>query len=410
VNLNNYYSILNKVILLLFGLFPILPNKLKGIPVILLVINSIIGIFLTNKKNIKIFKREKILPFIIMSSLYLFYLFTYFYTNNTSYFVKKLETSLSLIIIPLSFYLNDDLITKRNITFFKKIYSIGISAFSIIFLSYIFIYKNDRYPKGIYDVNFIRTSINHIPLIETHPIYASVFLGIGILVLISIFKAIKPYLFITSFILLLLSISILSSKMVIISLLIILLVFLSIKVSNIRNKLLSILLVLVISVISIIYIPNLNYRFNELFKQTTYQEINKSNSSSIRNGINSCTLKLIKKSWLFGYGIGDVQNELNNCFESKSLILLQKQYNAHNQYLSIWLGTGILGLLAFLYMLIYNFKLAKENNDLLFLSILIFFSINLLTENLLERQSGVILFAFLINFFGLYNLKKEAFN
>lgn len=404
MNLNNYYINLNKVILLLFGLFPILPNKLKGLPVILLIINSILSLYIKKQKNTKLFNKNRVLPFFIMSSLFLFYLLTYFYTENISYFGKKLEIGLSLIIIPLAFYLNDDLINKKSILFFKKIYLFGITFFSIIFLSFIFIYKNERYPKGILDVNFIRTSVNHIPFIETHPIYVSVFLGIGILILISMIKVFRLSLLIPILILLVLSISILSSKMVIISLLIISLLF--ILVSNFRYKLLSILLVLLISVISIIYIPNLNYRFNELFKQTTYQEINKYNSSSIRNGINSCTLKLIKKSWLLGYGIGDVQNELNNCYESKSPILLQKQYNSHNQYLSIWLGTGIFGLLAFLYMLIYNFKLAIKNNDLLFISILIFFSINLLTENLLERQSGVILFAFLINFFGYYNIKK----
>lgn len=405
MNFYQKYESFNKSILLLFGLFPILPNSIKGLPVIMLLLSGLIDYFINTRKKDRLHKRKTHL-FIVMSSLYFFYLMTYFYSENTNYFGKKLEIGLSLITIPLSFYLINSILTKSALLFFKKAYVFGVSFFSIIFLSHVFIYKNDRYPKGVFDVNFIRSSINELPIINTHPIYASIFFGIGILFLLSLFKKIKRPVFIPIFILLTLSISILSSKMVIISLLIIIMIYLFVSITNIKYRLLSISLVLLISFLSIIYVPNLNYRFNELFKSTTYQNIDKYNSTSIRNEINLCSFELLKKSWQFGYGIGDVQDELNNCYALKSDILLQKQYNTHNQYLSIWLGTGILGLISFLYMLFFNFKLAIKHNDILFLSILIFFSINLLTENLLERQSGVILFAFLINFLGFYHIKK----
>jgi len=51
--------------------------------------------------------------------------------------------------------------------------------------------------------------------------------------------------------------------------------------------------------------------------------------------------------------------------------------------------------------------MAWQTSDLLFLSLLILFVINLFTENILERQTGIILFLFLINFFGFITLKEK---
>ncbi len=392
---------LKNLILILFGLFPILPNKFKGLPVILLILYSFIQ-FLKNKEGYV----KRIKPFLIMSSLYLFYILTFIYSNNTIYFGKKLETGLSLLIIPLSFLFHNEFINKKSADFFKKIYLFGVTVFTVILYLFLFIYQNDRYPNGIKDVNFIRSASENLPLIETHPIYSSIFLAIGILILISSFKQIRLFVFVPLLILLTTGVILLSSKMVIISLFVILVLFIGSVIINIKQRLLLIFVALIIPVFAIIYIPNINSRFNELFTNSTYSEINKNNSSSIRVTINSCTFELIEKSWFFGYGVGDVQDELNTCYRSRSTLLLENQYNTHNQYLSIWLGTGLIGLLAFLYMLFFNFRLAKYNNDLLFISLLILFSLNLLTENILERQSGVIIFSFLINFYGIYNLKK----
>ena len=69
----------------------------------------------------------------------------------------------------------------------------GVSLFSIFFLVFIFLYEHKNYPRGISDVNFIRTSLDKMPLIDTHPIYASIYLGIGILILLSMYKNVKSY-------------------------------------------------------------------------------------------------------------------------------------------------------------------------------------------------------------------------
>ncbi|MEN8185833.1 MAG: O-antigen ligase family protein, partial [Bacteroidota bacterium] len=136
------------------------------------------------------------------------------------------------------------------------------------------------------------------------------------------------------------------------------------------------------------------------------EKIDKYNSSQIRIAIWKTSLENIKEAPIFGYGIGDVKSVLNESYKSNFPLLLEKNYNSHNQYFGIWLSTGIIGLLLFFYFLSFNYKLAIDSKDYLFLAILIFFSLNFLTENILERQTGAMLFFFLINLFGFYNYKK----
>ena len=151
---------------------------------------------------------------------------------------------------------------------------------------------------------------------------------------------------------------------------------------------------------------NLHDRFKEIFKKNTYTNV-ESNSTSIRVGIYQCSVSILKDNWLFGLGIGDVQEELNNCYLETSDILYKDKYNSHNQYLSIWLGTGILGIILLLNLLYANFRIAWIYYDKLYLFILLLYSAQFFTENLLERQSGVILFFFIISFFGFSTLQNK---
>ena len=82
---------------------------------------------------------------------------------------------------------------------------------------------------------------------------------------------------------------------------------------------------------------------------------------------------------------------LNLNFETGFL----NNYNAHNQYLEITLFFGITGL--FLLLLILYILTVKSNQvkDMIGLSITIVFIIFMITESILERHSGIVIFAFL---------------
>ncbi len=134
----------------------------------------------------------------------------------------------------------------------------------------------------------------------------------------------------------------------------------------------------------------------------TYNKVNTNFSNSYRINIYKCAFKVIKMSPWVGQGLGDEKDQLIAVYESENqLLLLEKGYNSHNQYLDYWIKIGLIGLISFLVFLIYNLHKAFFFHNSLLFYIILFFSINFLTENVLVRQSGLIPFVFFIHFLNL---------
>jgi len=123
---------------------------------------------------------------------------------------------------------------------------------------------------------------------------------------------------------------------------------------------------------------------------------------SFRQKIWRAAVNLISQSPFWGYGIGDVQEALNNTYKSTDV----KGLNAHNQYFQFILNYG---LVICLMLFFFTFKVVKQcilnKQSILFFSwlILLFFC---LTESILNRQWGVVLFAFILNF-SIYSQNKS---
>ena len=80
--------------ILIFSFFPLLPNKFKGLSVVALLVVSLFG-------NVK--KSVNIKELLINSSLFLVYLFSLIYTDDYKFAYSKLETGLSILVIPVIF-------------------------------------------------------------------------------------------------------------------------------------------------------------------------------------------------------------------------------------------------------------------------------------------------------------------
>lgn len=124
--------------------------------------------------------------------------------------------------------------------------------------------------------------------------------------------------------------------------------------------------------------------------------------------IYSCSVQSIRNSVIFGYGIGDVQNKLNSCYEDSDYVVAEYEsvgsnINSHNYYLNLWLAGGIITLLFFLFMLIHNLQVAIKSNSFCYGFFLLIFAIGLLTENILVRMLGVFLFVILNSLFHSIN-------
>jgi O-antigen ligase len=112
----------------------------------------------------------------------------------------------------------------------------------------------------------------------------------------------------------------------------------------------------------------------------------------------SSATDLIKEKPLFGFGTGDVQDELEKHYVEHDYVSLtywkNTRFNAHNQFMETALALGIIGLLVFVIGMIFGLKEAIRNKNKLYIVFVILFLGSCLTESMLERQNGIVFFAF----------------
>jgi len=163
---------------------------------------------------------------------------------------------------------------------------------------------------------------------------------------------------------------------------------------------------LAIAIGVIIFIPDISYRFKEFVQ--VISDSSARGSISLRMNIFKCSYSAIVENPIFGYGIGDVKEVLHECyFTFPDVFKNGKYFNSHNQYMSVWLSSGIFGLISLLVMLSYNFIKAIKAKDFIFGAILILFSSIMFIENILERQDGVLLFSLFLNLFAFKTLREN---
>ena len=115
----------------------------------------------------------------------------------------------------------------------------------------------------------------------------------------------------------------------------------------------------------------------------------------------------IKERPTFGYGSAMEKEILHKRFQENGLnFAATNYYDSHNQYLSITIEFGLIGLSLFLFYLFSNFYFSFQNKDKV--SLFFFASLILvgLFENLFKNNAGIIFVAFFSNVFLFSNQKK----
>ena len=393
------------VALALFSMFPLLPNRLKGIPVIFL---FLVSVYLFVKKRKYKYPYKKVLFF---SSLYLIYLVSLLYTEHLGHVDKLLSTRLSLLIIPISFGFLSTIskrIERQPMLLIFKITVVITAIYAFLILFYLFQLGVFTGEMSFDDAQAYIT--NGMWGINQHAIYASMIIGISIILAIVTLQKEKErktrITMILSLLMLISTLLVLSRKGVLIALFcVVVLFFISQKNKKEIKKYLFIMTVALATLfLTSSYIRG---RFSELFRKSTYVSVKDNNSTSIRYGIYTCVLAEAKKApLLMGYGIGDVRYELNECYKRKFNALYKMNYNSHNQYLSYYLSCGIFGLILISLLMIKSIQKGMSDKNLFLLLLSIFFGIIMLFENILERQSGVILFSFYLSLLNFIDFKK----
>lgn len=162
--------------------------------------------------------------------------------------------------------------------------------------------------------------------------------------------------------------------------------------------------ILILTGISLLAIGILGYNSNRIqnFKENIYEiSLDKSKlypteSTGIRWAIYLTDIEIIKETPFFGNGTGKAktlihENLLKN--EKRMRHLLDKKYNAHNQFLETWMENGpiAMGLLIGLLLSIRSIH-KRQLWELITVGIFINYSF----ESMLARQSGIILLSIIL--------------
>lgn len=152
-------------------------------------------------------------------------------------------------------------------------------------------------------------------------------------------------------------------------------------------------------------------RISEVFssvEQAEQQQLKPNSSTAIRLIAWKESTRLIKERPLFGYGTGDVSDRLTERYKKKHYDnLVNRHLNSHNQFLQTAIGSGITGLLYFIFLLTYPI-IRLQKYKFLYVGFLAITVINFATESMLETQAGVVFFAFFITiFYALTDFKKQ---
>ena len=104
-------------------------------------------------------------------------------------------------------------------------------------------------------------------------------------------------------------------------------------------------------------------------------------------------LEIGKNNFWLGVGAGDLKKEVQHIYENK----LKGKYNfrmPHNQFISVFAGTGIIGLIIFVGS--FFFPLFYKNNfrQPLFLALHTIIFMSFLMENTIENNFGISMYLF----------------
>jgi len=397
-----------------FGLFPVLPNQLKGLPVVLLLVFSII-LAVKDKSFTKI-KKSELLLITIFSGLYIMYAVSLLYSEDIKTGLRRMETCASLIVIPFSFLLLKTSVNyKPYFILFSKVFFWSTTVFSLLINLYFF---QLGYYSGEMSLYESLSWMDHeMWLFKQHAIYASMFISIGLILskfIINIQSVFNKVVIILAIIINTYVLFLLLRKGVIIALLVSLLIFVFWKFKTSKLKvILPLLSVLLIA--GMVFKEPVFKRLEEVWNPETYKNLDIDNSTSMRFAIYKCVFEDIKQSPVIGHGVGDGYDLIASCLKDNYEVVFtdtKEKKNSHNQFFGILLYTGILGLSIFLVQLFIYFSRSIKIKDSIMLEFLAFFTVLFFVENLLDRQSGVIMFTFLVNayYFSRDSSKKMTGN
>lgn len=397
---NSILKYTNKIVYLLLtllSLFPLLPKAAESILMILAALMSILFFLIEGN-----FERNtpKIKSFIVLSTLFFIAAATLFYTENINYGFTMIVRLLPIIVFPIVFLLNDkSLLSPKRIDLLKLTY-IGALFISLIIVHFTFL----NYPN-IEALEYLEKRKLFERITKVHGTYFSIWIGFGVILLTFMFveflrKKNRLLFFMPLIIIYFLYWQFTIGARMPFFATISFLIFYSFY----TTKSWVVLSIFIIGLVSMLVLEKdgISERINNLFNydfsfpkgkyEVYYKNISE---EKIRNGIYYCSYLKVKEAPLLGYGVGDVDDQLQECYDEKFTdtdTYKRLSYNSHNEYINIILISGFAGFSVFLLSFFYLLQAGIKNK--LYLSFLCFILLNFCFENILSRHDGIIFFSF----------------
>ena len=380
-----------------------------SIAIIILILLLTVAVIKFNKK---ILPGLILLPSIALISYYLWHVAGMAWSSNLEYGYKDLEMKLSFLVFPIIFSAFEitPAIRKKTLTFF--------ATGCILTCSYLLSLAINKFETDGDINNYFYVGLSP----DIHPAYISMYVIISIIICLGFINPMKKIalnIFLLAIVLfLMIFLIMLTARMAIISGIFIGSIFIYLHLATFSFiKKISFALLFIVAASSLFYISNSYYnRMSQISEVVTEIENDNKvspsaivyNSSSSRPELWKETLHVIKSNLLIGTGTGDIKDELRKEFIKNNFkYAIERNLNPHNQYLHTTTGLGIIGLLLLLLCFGSQLVQAIRLKDWLYLSFILVFAINALTESNIEVEKGIILFCFLSMFFNACIKRKE---
>lgn len=378
--------------------FPILGLKKASLAIILWSVFSLVILF-SEKTYRSILKKDKI-DMLVLSSYYLGFIISFFFIDDKTLATKFLEKNISFLIFPVFMIANKNLIYRDTLKKALQVFilsNIILAAYIwIVILSngYLKVMESDTYYNPIIRNFFSDISEIHLPYLGMLYVFSSVILLREIFlskVKITYFNILRCF----GIGLLIFSVISFAARLSLILFLLISLLLLFKMAASIWSKIIFAGCLLSIVLLAFA-IPSSKKRIDEIrhTKLILPNKNQKSEEVNFRYGIYHCASLILKENWITGVGPGNVQKDLNTCYSGynyKNYDDYSKiDYNSHNQYLDILLKYGIFGLALFFVFLFWGIA----NTNLSYRIFLFLILMAMLTENILDRQVGIVFFTF----------------
>lgn len=400
---NNYPSAAFYSLLLIAFTLP-LHLQINSLAIIILAISCLFSYKL--KEILHHYLQSKTL--LLLSFFYFLHVISYFLSKDKNDALFTLEQKLSILVLP--FFVPITIYHyKEKLQTILTAFLLGVSIANLLALILAFA---DYYINRNINTFFYHDLANRIGI---HAIYMAMYTAFSIWILTYYFfgENIKnKAIYYLAAIFLVLCLILLASKNITIVFILGSLLFLTYRAVKLKQyKILGAVLVVLICVFAIIFtLPITKKRFQETKFSSVSMEDGDQNGISGRLAIWKCSFDVIKDNFWIGVGTGDVNEKLYESYVKNNFTVgIDLKLNAHNQYIETFLSLGIVGVIVLVSILVLNFRIAINQQSLLYLAFIVLIASAFLTESSLNTQKGVVFFSFFISIFvSLYESTKKT--